>query len=97
MQVELTMQFSTVEASKADLASLLLRIAKGEEVLIAEKKKPIARLVPIPAAPSLKDLPKILSGIEHHLTKEEADDFARDIEEARRLLNATPIRDPWES
>ena len=74
----------TVEAGKTDLGALLYRTSKGEEVMITEKEKPVARLVPISDAPRLNDLPKILAGIEHHLTKEEADDFARDIEEARR-------------
>jgi hypothetical protein len=45
----------------------------------------------------LSELPNMLSGIQHHLTREEADDFARDLEDARRFLNASPIRDPWES
>ena len=50
-----------------------------------------------PARRPLSELPNMLKSIQHHLTREEADDFARDIEEARRFLNASPIRNPWES
>ena len=87
----------SVESAKAQFSQLLQKAANGEEVVIAEKDKPVARLVPVTNTASLCDLPAILSGIEHHLSKEEADNLANDIEEARRSFNAIPIRNPWES
>jgi prevent-host-death family protein len=87
----------SIESAKAQFAQLLKKAADGEEVLITEKDKPVAKLVPIPELRPLKDLPQIMRDLEHHLTKSEADDFAHDIEEARKSLNATSIRNPWES
>lgn len=87
----------TIEAAKADLGALLYRTSNGEEVVITEEDKPVARLIPITDAQELHALPGLLVGMKHHLTKEEADDFAHDIEEARRILNTGSIRDPWAS
>ena len=37
----------TVHAAKTNLSKLIERVEKGEEVIIARGKKPVARLVPI--------------------------------------------------
>jgi hypothetical protein len=47
-------------------------------------------------APRLADLKRILEELPR-LSKEDADAFARDIEDARKILNAEPMRDPWQS
>ena len=39
------MQTYSIEAAKADLAVLLHRVEKGEEVLITENNKPLAKIV----------------------------------------------------
>ena len=47
-------------------------------------------------APKLKDLKRILEELPR-LSKEDADSFASDIEDVRKILNAEPMRDPWQS
>jgi len=37
----------TVHAAKTNLSKLIARVEKGEEVIIARGKKPVARLVPM--------------------------------------------------
>ena len=37
----------TVHAAKTNLSKLIERVEKGEEIIIARGKKPVARLVPI--------------------------------------------------
>jgi prevent-host-death family protein len=37
----------TVHAAKTNLSKLIERVEKGEEVIIARGKKPVARLVPV--------------------------------------------------
>jgi len=39
----------TVEEAARNLKSLLERVAKGEEVILVEQGKPVARLVPLQA------------------------------------------------
>jgi prevent-host-death family protein len=39
----------TVHAAKTNLSKLIERVEKGEEVVIARGRKPVARLVPIDA------------------------------------------------
>ena len=41
-----------VAEAKAKLSKLLKRVQRGEEVIIAKDHKPIARLVPVEAAPA---------------------------------------------
>jgi len=41
------MPIYTVHAAKTNLSKLLERAEKGEEVIIARGKKPVARLVPV--------------------------------------------------
>jgi prevent-host-death family protein len=42
-----------VHEAKTQLSRLLLRVEAGEEVIIARGGKPVARLVPLEAAPTL--------------------------------------------
>jgi prevent-host-death family protein len=45
-----------VHDAKTNLSRLLLRVAAGEEVIIARAGKPVARLVPYEEAPSRRVL-----------------------------------------
>jgi prevent-host-death family protein len=40
------MQTYSIEAAQANFAALLLRVEKGEEVLITEKERLVAKIVP---------------------------------------------------
>ena len=48
------MQTYSVEAAKADLAALVHLAAKGEEVLLTENNKPLAKLVAVDEAESFR-------------------------------------------
>jgi prevent-host-death family protein len=56
------MQTYTIEAAKADLGALLLKVAHGEELLITEKEKPIAKLSPPDPADSYRARIRALRG-----------------------------------
>ena len=51
----------TVHQAKTNLSKLLRKAAKGEEVIIARGKKPVAMLVPVPRKKK-KRLPGRLKG-----------------------------------
>lgn len=50
------MKTSTVAQTKAHLSALLARIAKGEEVVITRRGRPMARIVPIEPTSTRFDL-----------------------------------------
>jgi antitoxin (DNA-binding transcriptional repressor) of toxin-antitoxin stability system len=56
------MQTYSVEAAKANFISLLHRAARGEEVLITEKEKPIAKLGPPTVTESYRERVRALRG-----------------------------------
>ena len=41
----------TIHAAKSQLSKLIARVEAGEEVIIARRDKPVARLVPVEHAP----------------------------------------------
>ena len=47
--------------AKADLPRLLERVAKGEEFMITEHGKPVARIVPPQAAPEWRDVRQVIA------------------------------------
>ncbi len=51
----------TIRQAKAHLSDLIKRACRGEEIVIARGKKPVAKLVPIPAA-AKKRTPGLLKG-----------------------------------
>ena len=55
------METVTIRKAKADLSRLIARACRGEEIVIARGKKPVVRLVAIPAALK-KRRPGILKG-----------------------------------
>ncbi len=56
------MQTYTIEAAKANLGALLQRVAHGEELLITEKERPIAKLSPPDTADSYRARIRALRG-----------------------------------
>ena len=50
------MQTVNIHEAKTNLSRLLEEVAAGEEIIIAKAGKPIARLVPLAAAPNKRRL-----------------------------------------
>ena len=79
------------------LAELVDRVNdRGDKVVLLRDEKPIAELMPASLRVKLKDLPAVLASLPH-LSREEADAFAADLEEIRWEVGREPERDPWES
>jgi len=51
MEVSVVVLQVSVDEAKTNFSKLLARVREGEEVIIAKKGKPIARLVPIKESP----------------------------------------------
>ena len=87
----------TIEDAAENLASYVDDISRtGESVVLTRGGKSVAEIRPTRQTARLSELRAILeSG--PRLTPEEAEDFARDVQEARRLMNQPLPRDPWES
>lgn len=72
-------------------------VSHGERFVLLRGDKPVAELGPVIRGTPLADLPEIFRSLPH-LTPEEADDFARDLERSHSEgPGALPPRDPWES
>ncbi|HEY3876071.1 MAG TPA: type II toxin-antitoxin system prevent-host-death family antitoxin [Candidatus Kapabacteria bacterium] len=79
------------------LGEYLRRVSREHErFVVVENGERIAEISPVHEGPKLKDLKRILDELPH-LSKDEAEDFARDVEEARRIMNVPTVRDPWAS
>ena len=59
------MSFVTLAEAQTGLAELIHRLTPGEEVVITEDNKPVARLIgqPIPEAPKLRPPPGLGQGM----------------------------------
>ena len=64
MEVSVVVLQVSVDEAKTNFSKLLARVRKGEEVIIAKKGKPIARLVPIKESP-LQRVPGVPRGGNH--------------------------------
>ena len=85
---------SVTEVSR-NLSDIINRVAyRGEAFVVERGGRPVAHLVPVPRAGRLGDLSRILDEIPR-LPAEDAEDFGRELDEARSRL---PVPgDPWES
>lgn len=66
----------------------------GEHVFLKRGTRVVAELCPVSRVRKMEELPDILAALPR-LTPEEAEDFEKDIEEARESLNQERARDPW--
>jgi prevent-host-death family protein len=84
----------SAEEVREHLSEYLDRAQRGEEVVVLHDGRPAVRLRPLPL-PGLTgaELADLLRNAPY-LSAEETEAFARDIEEARRELNARPAPDP---
>ncbi len=71
-------------------------VYRGERFVVVRGGKAVAELSPVPSGSRLGELPALLDSLPR-LDEEDADDFARELERARRELDAEGPRDRWES
>jgi prevent-host-death family protein len=87
---------SVTEAVR-NFADFINRVAyRGEHFVLERGGRPVARLVPVPQAGRLGDLPGLLGNVPA-LGPEEADAFARDMEDVMGRVPPLAGGDPWES
>ena len=71
-------------------------VYRGEHFVLMRGNKPVAELGPVPAGRHLAELPGLLRSLPK-LSEDDADAFGDDLAEARSMLSATDVRDPWAS
>ena len=87
---------SVTEAVR-NFADFINRVAyRGEHFVLERGGRPVARLVPVPQAGRLGDLPGLLAN-GPGLDPGEAEAFAQDMGDALGTLPPLAERDPWES
>jgi antitoxin (DNA-binding transcriptional repressor) of toxin-antitoxin stability system len=79
-----------------NFSEYLNRVAfRGERFILTRGSKEVAELRPRRRGVPLREFAAGLAA-GPHLTEEEAKDFLRDVEDARRRAATLPVRDPWE-
>ena len=87
---------SVTEAVR-NFADLINRVAyRGEHFLLERGGRPVARMVPVPQAGRLGDLPSLMDTIPR-LDPDEAESLARDLRDASEVIPSSPEVDPWGS
>jgi len=87
----------TVTEFVRDFSRFIQRVAFGRERFVLLKGgKPVAEVSPPLRGRRLGELREILSDLPH-LSSDEAEAFAEDLETARNELSAARIEDRWES
>jgi antitoxin (DNA-binding transcriptional repressor) of toxin-antitoxin stability system len=69
---------------------------EGAHFILVRGKKPLAELRPLPKGRCLGELPGLLKALPH-LSREEADAFHADLEQARANLRKRTLRSRWDS
>ncbi len=90
---------STISVTEAvrNFADFINRIAyRGEHFVLERGGRPVARLVPVPQAGRLGDLPELMADVPR-LDPEESEALARELKEAAESLAPLSEGDPWES
>ena len=90
---------STISVTEAvrNFADFINRVAyRGEHFVLERGGRPVARLVPVPQAGRLGDLPQLLATVPG-LGRENAETFAGDMENASDGLPPVAEGGPWES
>jgi len=86
----------TVTEFRRRLSHYLNQVAADQETLLLKRRNTIVAEVRfVREPPKLRDLPALFDALPR-LGPEEAEAFARDIEEGREWINSLPLRDPWE-
>jgi len=83
-----------VSEAARNFSRLVRRAERRASTIITRNGRPVARVVPAkPKAPTGRELAKIWPKL-FHLTPEEAESFAADIDAGRKSLS--PLVSPWE-
>ena len=83
----------TVDEAARDLLAVIRRRSKlGEHAVLTEAGRPVAEIMPLASAGGAKTGAELAAIWARHtrLPTEEAESFARDVEEARNTLNRPP-------
>lgn len=87
----------TVTEVARNFAEYINRVLyRGERFVLTKGRKPVAELRPLRKGTTGSELLEILRN-GPHLHPDDVEQFAKDIEDARKELNDLPVRDPWES
>lgn len=87
----------TITEAARGLSEYVNRVAYRREAFILYRGgKPTAELRPVPMGMRLGDLAEVLRSLPH-LTKDEANEFAADLDAGRKAKKGEKLRDPWAS
>lgn len=87
----------TVTEVARHFAEYINRVAyRGERFVLMRGKRPVAELRPVASGKRLRELPDLLGSLPH-LSTEDLEGMAADLEQAREETAQTPLRDPWAS
>lgn len=87
----------TVTGVARNFAEYINRVVyRGEHFTLMRGKHPVAELRPVTSRKRLRELPDLLSSLPH-LSREDLDGMAADLERAREEISGHPPRDPWAS
>ncbi|HUT33426.1 MAG TPA: hypothetical protein VNE39_08115 [Planctomycetota bacterium] len=87
----------TVDELARNLPGYITEVAdRGEHVFLTRGADVVAELRPVPRSVKLRDLPRLFDSLPH-LSDEDAEAFARDVEAGRAEMNKAEVRDPWET
>lgn len=90
------MNVTATEMSR-NFSNYLNRVSyAGESFLLVRGKKIIAELHPAPRGRRLADLPALFKAAPR-LSKDEAEDFERELKAAKKFLHRKKAQDRWES
>ena len=86
----------TITELLANPADLVQKVVQDQQTLVlTDGDRPVAEIRPLESPKKGKTLAEVFASLPR-LPPDEAEAFARDIEEGRRWLNQLPIRDPWQ-
>lgn len=89
----------TISVTQAvrNFADFINRVAyRGEHFVLERGGRPVARLIPVPQAGRLGDLPELMAAVPR-LGPEEGEALAKDLKEAAEGLAPLEGGAPWES
>jgi hypothetical protein len=97
MEDEMRKTAITVTELVRDFSNYLNRaVFRDERFILTRGRKPVAELRPLPSARSLGELEGLLRSLPS-LGAAQAEEFALDMEAARRQIPREGLRDPWPS
>lgn len=86
----------TLAEAARDLSRIVHRVwREGDTVVLVEDSRPVAEIVPVKRAKTGAELATRAWARLPRLPLEEAESFARDVEEGRDALNRPPVALPW--